>query len=410
MSNVVSITTRAWHDGVSREPPRGRDAVDPGHADVHQHDIRPQRRRLGHRLVAVRRLAHHVDVRLDLEDHPEPGPHQRLVVDDQHADRGRRRVAVAFTPAPGAAWPPARSRPLGRARATSEPPYTRHPFPHPQQPGAGFGRGADAAAGWPSSRTASSIRSARVVDGHLGAPRVPGVPQGVGQPLLHEPVRRQVQSRRQLPGRPGHRYRDRQSGGAELLGQPVDLSEPGGGSSSVSAPGWRRTPTIRRISASASRPPPRPSPGPAAPPPARASAVRRTADACTVMTLTLCPITSCSSRAIRFRSSATAWDARCSRLMRRCFDVEPADPDQRAQQPRDDRTESPRPTNPADSDDGDVHRIERRPGHPDRDRQHEPDPRPSPLQPVADRVGGDQRRQADTRTPPASRPRRTRRG
>ena len=36
------------------------------------------------------------------------------------------------------------------------------------------------------------------------------------------------------------------------------------------------------------------------------------------MTLTLCPITSCSSRAIRVRSSATAWASRCSRLTRRC--------------------------------------------------------------------------------------------
>ena len=40
---------------------------------------------------------------------------------------------------------------------------------------------------------------------------------------------------------------------------------------------------------------------------------RRTADACTVITLTLWPTTSCSSRAIRARSSATARCARSSR-------------------------------------------------------------------------------------------------
>ena len=55
----------------------------------------PQRRHLGHRLVAVRRLAHDVQVRLDLEDHPEAGPHQRLVVDDQHADRGAEPASTA---------------------------------------------------------------------------------------------------------------------------------------------------------------------------------------------------------------------------------------------------------------------------------------------------------------------------
>jgi hypothetical protein len=39
-------------------------------------------------LVAVRGFTHHMQVRLDLEDHSEAGPHQRLVVDDQDFDRG----------------------------------------------------------------------------------------------------------------------------------------------------------------------------------------------------------------------------------------------------------------------------------------------------------------------------------
>ena len=42
--------------------------------------------RLLDRLGAVGRLADHVDVLLGVEDHPEAGAHQRLVVGDQDAD------------------------------------------------------------------------------------------------------------------------------------------------------------------------------------------------------------------------------------------------------------------------------------------------------------------------------------
>ena len=61
------------------------DPVDVGHADVHQHDVRPQAPRLRHRLSPVRRLADHLDVLFSLEDHAEAGADERLVVDDQHA-------------------------------------------------------------------------------------------------------------------------------------------------------------------------------------------------------------------------------------------------------------------------------------------------------------------------------------
>ena len=53
------------------------------------------------------------------------------------------------------------------------------------------------------------------------------VSQRVGQPLLKQPVRREVDAAGQLTGVAGDRDRHRQPGRAELLGQPVDLTESG---------------------------------------------------------------------------------------------------------------------------------------------------------------------------------------
>jgi len=71
---------------VGRDPPSGRNPVGSGHPHVHEHNIRPERRHLGQSLVAVRGFTHHVEVGLDLENHSEAGPHQRLVVDDQYVN------------------------------------------------------------------------------------------------------------------------------------------------------------------------------------------------------------------------------------------------------------------------------------------------------------------------------------
>ena len=85
MSNVVSITTFSAEPSVGEEPARRLDAVDVGHADVHQDDVRPQAPRLRDRLAPVRRLADDLDVLLGLEDHAEAGADERLVVGDQDA-------------------------------------------------------------------------------------------------------------------------------------------------------------------------------------------------------------------------------------------------------------------------------------------------------------------------------------
>ena len=61
------------------------------HPHVHQHDVGVQRDGLFHGLRAVRRLADDGDS-VRIQDHPEPGSHQPLVVGDQHPDPARCAV------------------------------------------------------------------------------------------------------------------------------------------------------------------------------------------------------------------------------------------------------------------------------------------------------------------------------
>src|ERR1700742_4039821 len=75
------------------------DPVGAWHADVHEDNVRAQRPRHGDRGGAVARFADDLDVGLGVEDHLEPGPDQRLVIDDKDADhvasiRGRRAETV----------------------------------------------------------------------------------------------------------------------------------------------------------------------------------------------------------------------------------------------------------------------------------------------------------------------------
>ena len=86
-SNVVRITTRtAVERGVVADATGGGEAVDAGHADVHQHDVGALAARERDRLVAVARLADHLDVVLGVEQGPEAPAHQRLVVGEHDPD------------------------------------------------------------------------------------------------------------------------------------------------------------------------------------------------------------------------------------------------------------------------------------------------------------------------------------
>jgi hypothetical protein len=56
------------------------DAVEPGHADVHQHDVGGGDREPLERLAAVLRFADHGHVGLGVDHHPQTGADERLVV------------------------------------------------------------------------------------------------------------------------------------------------------------------------------------------------------------------------------------------------------------------------------------------------------------------------------------------
>ena len=87
MSKVVSITTFGGRVRRGQQPPGRLDPVDLRHAHVHQDDVRRDAARQLDRLAPVGRLADDLEVGLRLEDHPEAGAHECLVVDDQHPHR-----------------------------------------------------------------------------------------------------------------------------------------------------------------------------------------------------------------------------------------------------------------------------------------------------------------------------------
>ena len=75
---------------VGEQRPGRLDAVENGHPDIHEHHVRTELSGQVERTRAVRSLGDHLEVGLGVEDHPEPGPYQRLVVGDQQpADRVR---------------------------------------------------------------------------------------------------------------------------------------------------------------------------------------------------------------------------------------------------------------------------------------------------------------------------------
>ena len=68
------------------QPARRLEAVDVRHPDVHQDHVRLGLAGGEHGLEPVGSLADDLDVGLGVEDHPEPGPDEGLVVDDQDLD------------------------------------------------------------------------------------------------------------------------------------------------------------------------------------------------------------------------------------------------------------------------------------------------------------------------------------
>ena len=76
--------------------PGRREAVRAGHPDVHQDDVGALGPGQLDGLVAVDRLADHLDVVRGLEQHAEAGPDQRLVVGEQYPDHRRAPSSGRF--------------------------------------------------------------------------------------------------------------------------------------------------------------------------------------------------------------------------------------------------------------------------------------------------------------------------
>ena len=83
--------------GVAADQPGGLDAVQVGHAHVHEGDVRCLCRHQVHQLAPVVRRPDHRHVGLRVDQRREPGADHRLVVGDHDADHGRPRGSVAST-------------------------------------------------------------------------------------------------------------------------------------------------------------------------------------------------------------------------------------------------------------------------------------------------------------------------
>ena len=183
---------------------------------------------------AVGGLADHVEVRLGVEDAANPAADQRP---------GRRRPAPGSSPGP-----PLTSAP-GGGRATRKP----SPWARPSSVAAVAGRPVRASppgpdrrrvvavvrAARPSSTTSTTTASA----GQRTRARPSAGPaclQGVGQRLLDDPVRREVDARGQLPASPSHGEVDGEARGRQL-GPAGRVTQPRARSAGPTAgPGRRR--------------------------------------------------------------------------------------------------------------------------------------------------------------------------
>ncbi len=87
------------------DPGGGLVAVEHGHTQVHQHEVRLQPDRERYRLRAVCRFADHLDIRGRLEQRDDSAADDRMIVGDEHADHAVTRVGsetTSLVPAPGA--------------------------------------------------------------------------------------------------------------------------------------------------------------------------------------------------------------------------------------------------------------------------------------------------------------------
>src|SRR6476661_4230849 len=68
------------------DAPHRLESADAGHRDVHDHDVGLRVLDRAHGVLAARRLGDHAHVRRAVDEEPEAHAHDRMVVDQHHAD------------------------------------------------------------------------------------------------------------------------------------------------------------------------------------------------------------------------------------------------------------------------------------------------------------------------------------
>src|SRR5215470_14259158 len=104
---------------VLADPPGRLDAVEPGHPDVHHDHVGGSGPQQAHGGRAVAGLPDDVHIRLSVEHHPEPGPHQLLVVDEDNPDAHAAPGCAGAVGSTAVTWNP----PPGCGPACTDPPY-----------------------------------------------------------------------------------------------------------------------------------------------------------------------------------------------------------------------------------------------------------------------------------------------
>ena len=213
-------------------------------------------------LRAVGALAHDLHVLLGVEDHPEAGADQRLVVHEQHADAHAGTSCGSWSSSP-----PGTSGRVGSRARTAKPPSGPRPglhdapvhrgaLAHAHEPVAAAGAAQLVVVARPLAVVLDAQHElVRLVRDRDAGARARRVLERVGERLLDDPVRGQVDPGRQLDGVAGHAQLHAQARprarGAPARRRARCSAAPDSGS----APPPRRTgPNRCRISASASRP------------------------------------------------------------------------------------------------------------------------------------------------------------
>ena len=183
------------------DAPGGLDPVQPGHPDVHQHDVGAGRPGEVDGLATVGGLAHHGEVVLGAEDHPEPRPHELLVVGEEDRGHGTSWGMTALTRKPPSSQGPHSSRPPAAATVSARP-ASPAPLPPPRPTGrAGLVHHVDAQRAALVDRGDRGGRAGRVpghvdegladdAEGHAGRGAVQGPRHGHVQVDAHPPPHR----------------------------------------------------------------------------------------------------------------------------------------------------------------------------------------------------------------------------